>query len=559
MKDQLVVSVRNASLRRKMAFAMVAVALAGTIATGTIAFFGTRQVLRRQAVNYSMDTHSYVRSIIAGFLSNLEQVSYEVLANGTIQTLLTEIADASHRDHGDATPETFRFRIPIESALVRTLLTRDSIDGIHVLTVSGEVFGTAGWVPNQDIWNTVLSGDGSMTWIPVPELELFVAGRAIKNLDNMTTVGAVVLVVDIEELRSILLSTSVAEHGTLEIAVGSSVLATAGRQTEAFENDSGMRVVETKSRIHGNGWYLVTRIPKSFFSEGSAVITLVIVAAGVMVAAGAAAAALFLASLLSAPIEQLTASVGEINEITPVLPVSYPFNDEIGKLYQGINQLLSRSHALVERVYRAELGRTTAELDMLRAQVNPHFLYNVLDTINWLARSEGADRAANIVNGLGRILRHSIEGGQFAPVWAEVRMLRDYIQIQTARYGASVTVDIRVDDGLEQCQIPKLTLQPLVENIYQHAGGGRLEPVSAEVAISSVPGGLRVRITDDGIGMSESLLRSVREDSGIAVNHHSIGIRSVDRRLFHLYGRSLTLVAVEKGTCLEWIVPQEPR
>ena len=167
-------------------------------------------------------------------------------------------------------------------------------------------------------------------------------------------------------------------------------------------------------------------------------------------------------------------------------------------------------HSLTEKLQMERLKREL-EMEVLTVQVNPHFLYNTLETIVWKANAAGRPDIGRIATSLGKMYRLSIAGDRFVPLQQELDHLQAYAAIQSSRYGDKVALWVDMQ-GVEpsQCWVLKLILQPIVENCYLYAGENLDRQLKIRVWIRLVNNELHLRITDNGIGMSRKQLEKVR-------------------------------------------------
>ncbi len=183
--------------------------------------------------------------------------------------------------------------------------------------------------------------------------------------------------------------------------------------------------------------------------------------------------------------------------------------------------------------------RQSTELRALRMQINPHFLYNTLDTINWTARFSGADTVGDMACSLGNPLRYSLSPGDFTVLAREVASLADYLEIQGMRYGDKMQVQVNIDPSFGNIDVPKLIIQPIVENAIVHGIEKKVE--DGQIHIWAELDGeqdLLLYVDDDGVGMSEEVARSllVRQKSEDFRRSSHIGVYNVHRRLQMYYG-----------------------
>jgi ligand-binding sensor protein len=228
---------------------------------------------------------------------------------------------------------------------------------------------------------------------------------------------------------------------------------------------------------------------------------------------------------------------------------------------------------LEQQIKNAQLSVKDAELKALQAQINPHFLYNTLDSIQWLAVLRGADDIQKTIQALGQLLRHSLDRkSPVVSVRREMEQVRNYLFIQKMRYGEKLAYVINIQPEVLEFQLPKIVLQPLVENAILHgvepregSGSVRIEGWLAE------PDRAIIEVIDDGVGIDGDVLarfNSFRqagahqpgwEEEG---SPHRLGLMNVHKRLVYYFGDDCGL-SIEKGpragTRVSMIVPRQMR
>ena len=224
--------------------------------------------------------------------------------------------------------------------------------------------------------------------------------------------------------------------------------------------------------------------------------------------------------------------------------------------------MIARLNAQIQESTRKQASLRKAELALLQAQINPHFLYNTMDTIIWLIEADRPQAAVEMVSNLSDFFRHSLSRGEdVIPLKEEEQHVRSYLQIQQARYKDILEYTIQIDPGLREARLPKLTLQPLVENALYHGikrkrGKGCICITGREEA-----GDVLLQITDDGAGMTEARL----EELSRAIERGErpgFGLATVHERLRLLFGSpyGLTLSSQEGvGTTVTVRFPRRER
>ena len=223
---------------------------------------------------------------------------------------------------------------------------------------------------------------------------------------------------------------------------------------------------------------------------------------------------------------------------------SIEWNHELGDIGRGVNDLCESVLLLMQTRLEDEKQKRDLEYKMLQSQINPHFIYNTLNSIKWMADIQGVPGIAEITAALAKLLRSISKGTKLLiPLREELALIQDYFTIQSYRYGGTVTMDVQVqDESILNCQILKFTLQPLVENAIFHGiepkGTGHIAIQAA--AEDSADGGrkLRIDVTDNGVGISPDKAKRILESNSDERSDffREIGVSNVHRRLQYEFG-----------------------
>lgn len=249
-------------------------------------------------------------------------------------------------------------------------------------------------------------------------------------------------------------------------------------------------------------------------------------------------------------------------------PVHIRTNDELRLLGDTFNQMRTNIHDLFQEVQdQSELDRLVKEMELkhLQNQVNPHFLFNTLNTISKMAYMEDAKSTSGLIDSAAALLRHSLgDIDHRVALKDEVQVVQDYFHIQKVRFSERVTFQLNIDENCLDIEVPQLTLQPLVENAFIHGIEGKEEGGIISLVIYQKLGKVIVEIRDDGIGISQETVNQIISRTKQQQEHvgHStgIGLTNVIRRL-ELFFREDHMVEIEselgKGTVIRLILPYD--
>lgn len=233
-------------------------------------------------------------------------------------------------------------------------------------------------------------------------------------------------------------------------------------------------------------------------------------------------------------------------------------NDEIGKLKEDYNIMILEIQKLIQQIVEEQRIKRKAELNVLQAQVKPHFLYNTLDAMGYLALSGKSEELYESIEALGSYYRSSLSKGQeVITIKEEIEIAKSYLILQKLRYGEIFDVVYDIDEKTYKYKIPKLVLQPLIENSIYHGIKPKGEVGLIKICVRAENEQIILSVEDDGVGMSEEELESIKSDN-IDSNSASFGLKGTIKRLQLFYGiTDIYNIESKKryGTKIEIIIP----
>ena len=265
----------------------------------------------------------------------------------------------------------------------------------------------------------------------------------------------------------------------------------------------------------------------------------------------AAVLAYFITSgMVSSRIERLTHFMQEVQEGSMDMQMESDDRDEIGMLYRGFGSMMKRIRTLINEVYLSKITQKEAELKALQAQINPHFLYNTLDSIVWMITGERYDDAVFMITQLASLFRISLSRGKtIIRIEDEIKHAQNYMNIQKIRYKNKFTVEFQVEDAILSCCTVKLVIQPLLENAIYYG----MESMDGDGEITVV--GYRkgddvyVEVRDNGLGMPDEMVDALLTENNRVRKHGSgVGLINVHNRIRLRFGEPYGL---EIESCLD--------
>lgn len=250
--------------------------------------------------------------------------------------------------------------------------------------------------------------------------------------------------------------------------------------------------------------------------------------------------------------------------------VDWRSRDEIGQLGTGYNTMVHRIKELVDDVFSFELKKREAELKLLQSQINPHFLYNTLNTISWAAQKKGETQIAEMIYSLANIFQTSLSNGKdIITIQEEIQLVNSYLFLQRMRFPDRLTYEITVDPLLEDVDVPKLLIQPLIENSIVHG----IEPLDTDegliqISVKRLNDSIVIEIVDNGVGINAKKLKTIqdsliyKEEIDPSSTRNGFAFFNIINRLKLFYGDQASLTVESKegsGTIVLLIFPKTKR
>lgn len=273
--------------------------------------------------------------------------------------------------------------------------------------------------------------------------------------------------------------------------------------------------------------------------------------------------------LLSKRLSNLSQNLDRVSKGDLTARIVVDGDDEIGQLSKQFNQMVENIHQLIEQVQDAtqqrnllEISQKEIKLKMMASQINPHFLFNILESIRMKSYMKGEKEIAMVVKQLGKLMRKSLEvGGNTIPLSSEIEMVCCYLEIQKFRYENRLHYELAIDPLSENIQIYPLIIQPLVENAVIHGLEDKEDGGTVYITTSLTDTELTVIVEDNGCGISQEKLASINEmlNNPNELDGNRIGLLNVHNRLRLSYGEDsgLRISSIEgKGTKIIFTIPR---
>ena len=278
-------------------------------------------------------------------------------------------------------------------------------------------------------------------------------------------------------------------------------------------------------------WMLIEITPWKDIVHGSIRLAYILVSVGLTAICITSFFTLFLSRQFTKPIRLLLARMGRVPATGAATDLPTDYKNEFGSLFNGYRRQMERIEELLQSLQSQHKRQREAEILALQAMINPHFLYNTLDQLNWIAIDSGQEKISAIVSLMGKMFRIGLSNGETViPIRDELTHVDCYLQIQKIRWGERLTYAIDTEEELKELYIPRLTIQPFVENAFIHGFHGR-RAGEVRIALRRKGTEVEITITDNGVGLKPGWdLPKPRKTGGY-------GVRNVMERIAAYFGQ----------------------
>lgn len=387
--------------------------------------------------------------------------------------------------------------------------------------------------------------------------------RLVKDMNRVgRTIGALAVNFDSEWIKGALDQLDFPENGLVCLTDSKGRVLLGGLEKGSvaapWENEKFMPEDEMSFRLNGQNyliqhigladWYLVAEVPSVGFSYGSQSnwlqLLLYVVLLMSFIGLVLVASSLIINSV-ARRIQQLALVFEGMGELKPPEKADKPAPRAPFRMFKSLDESLENAQQLIRTSYEQMEQQRKTQLKLLQAQINPHFLYNTLDTIQWLVRAGQTQTSIEAISALTRYLRSVLNNGRdVVTINDEVELTKAYLEIQRLRFGDSFDLDFIIEPDTVDCFLPKMTLQPVIENALLHG----IRPLTQrrgriDIDIYRDDGYLVIAVTDNGVGMDQNTLENLLELHPSGENGY--GLHNVNQRIMLFSGGSGGGISVE--------------
>lgn len=562
-------------ISQKLAVSCIGLCLA-VISILSIQYYNySRQLLETQTRRYISDMLLQTGNNLNLLMADVETLIFNLQKEPDVQNYLTRF--------GQQQQNTYEEYLAIEelrNTIYKNILFDENVEAVIIVPDQGPARMISKTMKDYQVdhnrKNNIYDAGGSAVWLGAnPSDRYLTVGAQVNSLKTMKPLGYLLVQISERKFSDVLEGLSFVRDGNIFI-VNQDNMIVSGNNTTLLNQpldpdyvnvlddneDQIFQVIAnghqekylTYQTLANHSWNLMAVIP--VISYQHALLELKRYFAIIFGIAAIVSAVISVLNTLtfSRPVKRLLQAMQDFGEGDFNVISNVTSSDEIGLLSQNFNRMVYNINDLIDKVYAETMLKQEAELKSLRMQINPHFLYNTLETINWLSREKGVDEVGEMAKSLGDMMYYTINGSDFTSVKDEVINIRNYLMIQGIRYGDRISFDVDIPEQLYAYKLPKLILQPLIENAIIHGLENREEGGRIIVHGMIKNKMLQLSVADNGVGMSQEKIRTILSQD----SNDSIGIRNVNQRLQLYFGteRGLKIQSIENvGTEVLLAIP----
>jgi two-component system, sensor histidine kinase YesM len=551
-----------------------------------LSYRSVADVVQKQTKHSAVQVFEHALFFLSSKINHIETTSEIITINNQLNTILSRTLK----------PESYRIPNQIADFKILTrflsALQQDGISRVRLYVQDGLIYSDE----NVNLFNLasarsleedISEHSGRLMWLPSTyfqdgsgEPEVVSAVKILRNPNNFQE-DAAVLRIDIlkETIIEIVQGADITRTGYVYIENSQGQVIANSKETSAplreavnhfiregsvqswgTANIMGDSLIVGYSDIDGTDWRIVSIIPMKEIMSSSDQLRIKMELIMIIIGTGTYVLAAYFSNYIGRLFRKLIQRMKRVQngELTTI-NFHYSKN-EIGELTENFNYMINRINELAEEKYQSGLEVKNAELKALQTQINPHFLYNTLDLINWMGIKSNNRDISELVQSLAKFYRLSLNNGkEEVSVRDEIAHVETYVNIQNRRFDNCIRLVVEMEDSVYDCLTLKILLQPIVENAILH---GILQKDQKRGTIS-ITGKMKnneisITVEDDGVGISPQRLEELRENRTIGSREGGYGLKNINERIKLYYGDGFGLEfesAIGHGTKVTLRIP----
>lgn len=567
---------KNYRIEKKLLLTYPFLIIASIVVVSTFAIFFSMELFKEKTITYTQNILKQISNNMDTQLTRIDQDTYIFIQDNNIRSFfVSELKPGS--------PEYYLLRTKIQDFLTNFLLSHSNIESIYLIHNKGEVISTSNTLDSSNIeqyHQQADIGDGRIVWMKTQISSIgnrvIPAVRRINDLSTLRRNGTLLIHLRESAVSNLLSQQGVELKGSVMVFdqdgyIVSSSLKQPGTRIDRkllaalsspakyfFQKEKEGKVFYNYYKSSFTNWAYLYRIPSKELFTGIGIVRNWVIVVAIFFTVISVVSARVIAYNISQPIIRIIKEMKNIETNDLLVNLKYDGKDELTSLATTFNTMMDRLRQLIRKESDQQRMKHELEMRALQAEINPHFLYNTLEAINWIGRMNRIPKICDMTLMLADIMRYSI-GNQkdLVTIENELEHVKKYLGIQQIRYDDKLSIFMEMPKEILEAEIPKLTLQPIVENAIIHGLANKLEIGRIRIIGEKIDQKVIIKIEDNGCGMEEEKIRSLLHQND-ASPKKSIGFYNVHKRIKLFFGEAygIEIVSVaNKGTRVLITIP----
>jgi len=575
------------SLKTKLLISFLFIGIFPIILSGYYFFVQSYRVILENSCQYTMEMLFQVNKNIQSKIQAIDNISLSIVVNHSLISLLNESDEIKKG----------RNKREIEQYLRSILISSKEISSIVIIDKNGTIYGNddCSLVKGFDLQNSsyyieAVKHRGNNFWFGMKQ-SIVVFNNAKEPLVTFPTSAIIksfypygdyvgFLFIDLRQsaLMGVISDIYADKSGNILMLdrdkklMLSTKLVDIRLSDDLFKNINGEKGsynlkiggadnLITYLKNERTGWYIVSIVPVEFLIDKTDKIKKTLFNISLIIIPFCILLSLLITISITKEFKNLKSVMIKVHNGEFDIRVNSSRKDEIGQLCNTFDTMIGHINDLIQKNYEQRIREKNAQLKALQAQIAPHFLYNALDSINWMLIEKNQYEVSNIIVALGDLLRYSISNKKdMVPIKDEIKEVNNYLMIQKLRFENRFEYNINIESDLNDKFIPKLLIQPIVENAVTHGIEKRAREGKIEIIGYKNPDNVIFEVKDNGAGMNKEKLASILDSSQERYQEKNhLGLSNVNQRIKLIYGQEYGIEVysvLREGTCVVIKLPR---
>lgn len=542
------------------------------------------QTLTRNEIDYTIESSNKTKQNIEFILKLVDNTGTQLGAN---KDLLDELSKDATQIKSNYEEHQNR----ISTMLQNIISVQEYIKGIYVLGTNGS-FYTSDWGIKED---ELKKKYGDLLRQDIPPSQYYVGEhqisyhslmnsyvisyiRPVFDLPTGKNLGTIIIDINYDYLKEIFTISSIQNDEKVLVvdSAGENIFTypynidldsivrnnpelITQKNAKLFREVFGKDSIIVSSTIEYSDWKIIKVISTDKIYKDTNKLGGIAIYVSIFFILAALCASLFLSTAITKPISELNEKIKLVEKGDLSVNIKVKSNDELGQLSRSFNNMVIRLKNLINELLEEQKKKSDMEFQILQAQINPHFLYNTLDSIKWLAAIQNVNNICDMASSLINLLKYNISRSDSSVTLAEeIESVNNYIKIQKCRYGDIFSVQYEIMEETLSCKVLRFILQPIVENAIFH-GFENMDGDGVIIIRSFFENeNLIIEVEDNGVGMDGESLANIIVDHNRKDKFSGIGLRNIEERIKLYFGEKYGLSfqsSLNKGTKVTITLP----